>query len=157
MLTKRVYNIKSAIEKLKKYCSSAEKCNFDVIQKIKDLGLEDSFQDDILKVLNEEKFVDEERFTRAFCRGKFLIKKWGKIKIRIELTKKNISQTSIKLGFEEINEEEYLQQLNNLLNRKKNSLNEKNIFLKKKKIANYLVTKGYESNLVWSLLSELKE
>lgn len=157
MLTKRVYNIKTAIERLKKYCSSAEKCNFDVVQKIKDLGLKDSSKDYILKILNDENFINEERFTRAFCRGKFLIKKWGKVKIRSELTKKNISQTSIKLGFEEINEEEYLQQLNNLLNRKKNSLNDKNIFVKKKKIANYLVTKGYESNLVWCLLSELKE
>ena len=102
MHNKRVYDIKIAIERLKNYCALQDRCQWDVTQKMKEWGLLEMTQNHILEILIQEKYVDEERFTQSFCRGKFLIKKWGKVKITNELKKKKISDICIKKGLEEI-------------------------------------------------------
>ena len=157
MHSKRVYDIKVATERLKNYCAIQDRCQWDVIQKMKEWGLLEVTQNHLLEQLIQEKYVDEERYSRSFCRGKFRIKKWGKRKIINELKKKHISDVCITNGLEEINDIEYLEELNNIYLKRKNSIKEKNHFIKKNKIATYLINKGYESNLVWDKLRELKE
>ena len=157
MPNKRVYDIKIAIERLRNYCALQDKCQWDVIQKMQEWGLLKISQDHILELLIHQKYVDEERYSRSFCRGKFRIKKWGKIKITNELKKKYISEVCITKGLEEINDSEYQEELDKQYHKKNATLKEKNQFIKKKKIAVYLISKGYESNLVWDKLRELKE
>jgi regulatory protein len=120
-------------------------------------GLLKISQNHILELLVQEKYVDEERYSRSFCRGKFSIKKWGKIKITNNLRKKYISEVCITKGLEEINDSEYQKELDKQYQKKKNAIKEKNHFIKKKKIATYLINKGYESNFVWDKIRELKE
>ena len=150
MCKKRVYNIEIAIERLKNYCSLEDKCQWDVKQKMKEWGLPKISQDQIMELLINQKYIDEERYSKSFCRGKFKIKKWGKIKITNELQKKNISELYIAKGLEEINDAEYHKELDKQYQKKKDAINEKNQFIKNKKIATFLITKGYESNLVWN-------
>ena len=90
MTNNRVYDIKIAIERLKKYCSIQDRCQQDVIKKIKNWGLTKNSQDYILEILIQESYIDELRYTKSFCRGKFNIKKWGRNKIKYELKKKII-------------------------------------------------------------------
>ena len=90
MHDKRVYDLKMAIERLKNYCALQDRCQWDVTQKMKEWGLLEMTQNHILEILIQEKYVDEERFAQSFCRGKFIIKKWGKVKITNELKKKKI-------------------------------------------------------------------
>lgn len=157
MSKKRVYNIKVAIERLKNYCALQDKCQWDVIQKMREWGLMQISQDTILELLIQEKYVDEERYSKSFCRGKFKQNKWGRIKIRNALKKKHISNICISKGIKEINEAEYKYELDKQYLKKKASTKEKNYFIKNKKIATYLINKGYESNLVWDKIRELKE
>tara|TARA_B110000196_G_scaffold95740_1_gene82906 strand:+ start:43 stop:516 length:474 start_codon:yes stop_codon:yes gene_type:complete len=157
MLNKRVYDINIAIERLKNYCALQDKCQWDVIQKMQEWGLLEVSKNHILELLIQEKYVDEERYSRSFCRGKFRIKKWGKVKISNELKKKYISEVCITKGLEEINDFEYQEELNKQYHKKKSVIKEKNYFIKKKKIATYLINRGYENNLVWDKLRELKE
>ena len=157
MNSKRVYNIKVATDRLKDYCAIQDRCQWDVIQKMREWGLLEVTQNHLLELLIQEHYVDEERYSRSFCRGKFRIKKWGKRKITNELKKKGISAVCITNGLEEIDDIEYLEELDNICQKKKDSIKEKNHFIKKKKIATYLINKGYESDLVWDKLRELKE
>ena len=154
MLEKKKYNIKIIIEQLKNYCVAEDKCKWDIIKKMNKLRIFENEQENILEILLEEKYIDEERYSRSFCRGKFKINKWGKLKIHAELRKKNISNEIITKGFKEINDLEYQEQLNNLYNKKKSTINEKNHFIKNNKIAIYLINKGYENDLVWAKLKE---
>ena len=68
----------------------------------------------LLEILITEDYINEERFSQAFCRGKFKIKNWGKRKIRKELKQRNISNICIDKGMEEIKEDEYLKVLDKL-------------------------------------------
>lgn len=154
MRNKRVYDIKIAIERLKKFCALQDRCQFDVIQKMKEWGLLEMTQDHILEILIKEKYIDEERYAQSFCRGKFRIKKWGRIKITNELKRKNISNICINKGLKEIEGLEYEFLLNNLLKKKNNSLKDKNRFVRKKKIASFLIQRGFEPNMVWDKIRE---
>ena len=82
----------------------------------------------MMELINDG-FIDEERFSRSFCRGKFQIKKWGRRKIEFELKMKKISSVCIKKGMEEIEMEEYLRQLENQVEKKNRLLKEKNNFI----------------------------
>jgi regulatory protein len=154
MHNKRVYDIKIAIERLKNYCALQDRCQWDVTQKMKEWGLLEMTQKHILEILIQEKYVDEERFTQSFCRGKFLIKKWGKVKITNELKKKKISDICIKKGLEEIDLTEYDLLLENLLTKKNDTLRDKNHFTRKSKLARFLIQRGFEGNLVWDKIRE---
>ena len=105
----------------------------------------------------QEDFINDKRYSKSFCRGKFRIKKWGKVKITNELKRKNINPSTITSSLNEIKDIDYNTELDTQFNKKKQSIKSSNYYDKKKKIANYLIGKGYESNLVWEKIRELKE
>ena len=153
-MSTQTQNIQLIIEQLKHYCATQDRCKWDLIQKTKLLKLSKISTIQILNILVKEKYIDEERYSKSFCRGKFRIKKWGKIKITNMLKKKHISEININKGIQEINFSEYYEELENQYQKKKESIKEENPFMKKKKIAAYLIRKGYESNLVWNKLKD---
>ena len=120
-------------------------------------GLSPKIKNHLLEILITENYINEKRFSESFCRGKFRVKNWGKIKISAELKQKNISRICIEKGMEEIKEDEYLKVLDKLFIQKRDQLTEKNHFVKKMKIANFLIQRGFESFLVWKKVKELKD
>lgn len=99
--------------------------------------------------------MNEERFARSFVRGKFRIKKWGKIKITQELKFREISTPVIKLGLSEISEKDYRKTLYELAEKKLEKIQEPNSFKKKKKLSDHLLRKGYENSLVFDCVNSL--
>ena len=157
MHNKRVYDINIAIERIKNYCALQDRCQWDVIQKLREWGLQQSTKDHILEILITNKFIDEERFSTSFCRGKFRIKNWGKRKIVNELRRKQISSICINTGLKEIDEKEYDLVLEKSFYQKERSIKDKNQFIRKTKIANFLIQRGFENNLVWDKIRELSD
>ena len=157
MVDKSNYDIKILIEQLKSYCAIQERCSNDIVTKMKSWRITNKNQNKILNILIQEDFINDKRYSKSFCRGKFRIKKWGKLKIINELKRKNINLTTISSSLNEISDIDYSKELDTQFNKKKQSTNSLNYYDKKKKIANYLIGKGYESNLVWEKLKELKE
>ncbi len=156
MQNNKVYTIKEATERIQAYCAIQDRCQWGVERKMKEWGISDEVIENILTDLILEKFVDEQRFAESFCRGKFRIKRWGKMKIKNELKIKNISENCIQIGLEQIDEKEYTQTLVHLYEKKRNSLKDKNQFIRKGKIAKHLQQKGFESNLIWKLINKDK-
>jgi regulatory protein len=103
--------------------------------------------------LIQENYLNEERFARSFVRGKFRIKKWGRIKIKQELYPHELSDYVLKKAFSEIDEDQYIETLEQLREKKENELKTKNPWHRKKQLAVWLMNKGYESDLVWELLN----
>ena len=157
MHNKKVYDIGIAIERIKNYCALQDRCQWDVLQKLREWGLQQATKDYILEILITNKFIDEERFATSFCRGKFRMKNWGRRKIISELKRKQISIICINTGLKEIDEKEYNLVLEKLFVQKKSRTKEKNQFVRKRKIANFLIQKGFENNLVWDKIRELSD
>lgn len=109
--------------------------------------------DKILVHLIEHNYLNEERFAKAFVRGKFRIKKWGKNRLVRELKFREISKYSIESGLKEINQEEYHEVLDELVKKRIAQVKEQNIFKKKRKVADYLLYRGWESHLIYEKLN----
>jgi len=157
MHNKRVYDVSIAIERIKNYCALQDRCQWDVLEKMREWGLQQATKDHILEILINDKYVDEERYAESFCRGKFRIKNWGKRKITNELKRKQISIICINIGLQEIDDNDYNQVLEKLFHKKNATLKDKNHFIRKTKIANFLIQRGFESNLVWDKIRELSD
>jgi len=146
------YTLKEAILKLENYCLYQNRCHSEVEQKLWDTETPQHLHDEVLLHLIQKDYLNEERFAESFVRGKFSQKKWGRNKIKQHLKQKKVSEHCIKKGLQEIDEGKYLNTLESLLEKKKSLVKGKNHFDKNAKIANYLIGKGYESNLVWEML-----
>ena len=144
--------LKEAQLKLEYYCSYQERCHQEVIQKANDLGMKSHETDAIVVHLIQNNFLNEERFARSFARGKHRIKLWGKNRIVNELKQRQISAPNIKCALTEIAEEEYEEAFDKLAERHWGTIKENNLQKKKKKFCDYLLRKGWESNLVYEKL-----
>lgn len=142
--------------KLEYYCSYQERCHQEVVQKLYDLGMKSNETATIVVHLIQHDFLNEERFARSFARGKHRIKHWGKIRIINELKKRQISAPNIKCALTEISEEEYHDAFDKLAERHWESIRETNVQKKKKKFCDYMLRKGWESNLVYDRLKDLE-
>lgn len=140
-------------KRLADYCVYQDRSHYEVEQKLKELRtLNENERGEILIWLIQNNFLNEERFSRSYARGKFYQKKWGKIKIMQGLKQKRIPINLIDKGIEEINEDDYKSTLMELTEKKWNIIRESEVYLKKKKIYNYLLQKGYEYNLINEIL-----
>ena len=145
-----------AVPKIKQFCAYQERCHSEIKEKLYGFGLTTNESEEIITKLIEENYLNEERFAIQFAGGKFRIKQWGRIKIKYELKKKNVSEYCIKKALFAINDSDYLATLSKLADAKFSSLkNEKNRFAKKKKLQTHLRLKGYEGDLIQEVLIKL--
>ena len=141
-----------AIQKIEHYCAYQERCHKEVNEKLLSFGLYKSDRDEIIVRLIDAGFLNEERFARAFVRGRFNQKKWGRNKIRNELKMRGLKENLIRMAFEEIDEKAYLSCLENLAMKKMKEIKGGNKWEKRQKLFNYLASKGYESELISGVL-----
>ncbi len=138
-----------AMLKIKQYCAYQERCHAEVKDKLYSFGLFKKEVDQIIADLIAENYLNEERFAIHFAGGKFRMKQWGKNKIKQALKQKQISDYCIKKALKEIDGSNYKKTFEKLVEQKmKAQKSEKNIFIKKKKLQDFLLMKGYESDLV---------
>lgn len=153
-MKKTVISIEEVKRKLEQYCIYQDRCHKEVEQKLNEYNLISEAKDIILLHLLEHNFLNEERFSKSFARGKFRIKKWGRQRITRELKFRNISQYNINTALKEIDEKDYMETLHQLIQKKSNSVTETNVFKRKKKVVDFLLYRGFESNLVYTIVNE---
>jgi len=147
--------VQEAKVKLYRYCAYQERCHQEVEQKLWELGVRNDEADEVIHHLISEGFLNEERFSKNFASGKFRLKHWGKVKIVRELEQRNVSAHCIRSGLLEIEEKDYQAVLSELLKKKAESTEAENVYSLRDKVSRYAIQKGFEPELVWSLLKEL--
>lgn len=137
------------------YCSYQERCYKEVEEKLFSYNVTISEKEQILIYLIENNYINEERFAKSFARGKHNYKNWGKIRIKNELKFRNISSTIINIALLEIEEEKYIENFTSLAEKHWDTIKEQKGPKKNKKFIDFLLRKGYETNLIFDKLSEL--
>lgn len=144
-----------ALDKMAKYCAYQERCVKDVRDKLKTFDLPEEEKTKILDYLIENRFVNDERFAKAFVRGKVNQSGWGLNKIRFHLIQKGIAKEIINEALGQTDEEVYRQRLIDILKAKSKTLKAANDYEKKRKLAAYAMQKGFEGSLVWEVLKDI--
>lgn len=155
MKTNTTYSLQEATKKLENYCSYQERCHKEVVAKLKEMGMIPIAIDDIVGHLIQENFLNEERFSRSFARSKFNIKKWGRNRIVSELKQRDITKYNINLAMQELAEESYHETLEALAQKRLKQIKETDTFKRRKKLADYLLYRGWESPLVYEITKRL--
>jgi regulatory protein len=127
-----------------------------VRDKLYSFGLHKNDVEEIISQLITENYLNEERFAIHFAGGKFRMKQWGKIKITQALKFKQVSDYCIRKALKEIDADEYENTFQKLVEQKLKSLkSEKNIFIKKRKIQDFLLQKGFEKDKIRKAINGL--
>ena len=154
MNLQKTYTVDEAQKKLENYCAYQERCHKEVRNKLRDMRMIPEAIDNIMVHLIQHNYLNEERFAKAYVSGKFRIKKWGKNRLLRELKFREISKYSIDSAMKEIDLDDYYLTLDELVIKRIDQVNEKNIYKKKKKVADYLLYRGWESHLIYEKLNE---
>ncbi|HSZ24289.1 MAG TPA: regulatory protein RecX [Cytophagaceae bacterium] len=148
------YTDKEVLMKISSFCSYQERTQKEVREKLYGYGLNKDTVEEIIVKLIGENFLNEERFAKIYAGGKFRIKKWGKKKIQEALKQKDISDYCIRQAIKEIPQDDYIITLKALIEKRDLMEKEKNSYKRKYKIAQYIIGRGFESELVWEILND---
>ncbi len=142
----------AAYRKAAAYCAYQERSQHEVRNKLYTLKMNSSDIENIIAKLVQDNFINEERFAIAYAGGKFRIKHWGKVKIKMMLKQKQVSTFCINKALNGISSDDYLQTLDQLIHAAETKIIEKNPQIKKQLISQKLIARGFEAELVWDAL-----
>ena len=145
-------NYEQALNRLANYCSRSERCIQDVRRKLDALEIAKEDQEKIIRRLQQEKFLDERRYCKAFVNDKSKYAHWGALKIKYALKKKQISDDLIREALENINPEESQEQLRQLIEQKRKSVKGKNEWEIRQKLMRFAVGRGFSLEEVEEIL-----
>lgn len=152
---KKPWSLAEAKTKLAAYCAYQERCQEEVRTKLAERKIFGEDAENLIVLMIEEGFLNEERFAKAYARGKFNLNHWGRIKIQQELKWRKISAYCIKQAMKEIDGEEYWQTIVKLAARKSQAMKEKSDLALRYKTSTYLISRGFEPDLVEEALNEV--
>ena len=146
------------LQKAAAYCAYQERTQDEVRQRIKKWGVEeDDEAEELIAELISMNYLSEERFAKTYAGSKFRQKKWGRRRIKQELSRRGLTDFNIDQGMNEIGDTAYEETLRDLLKKKLESLErtESDTRKRKQKLVRYALSKGYESELIWKVVKEL--
>ena len=137
-------NQEEALQRAAAYCSQAEHCRLEVIQKLTKWEIPFEQRETILNYLEKENYLNKQRYATAFAKDKFRYNKWGKIRIRMEMQRKGLSAEEITEALTPLEEEAYLDQAVGLVKAKLKSLKYKDNYERDGKLFRFLAGRGFE-------------
>ncbi|MGC6480212.1 MAG: regulatory protein RecX [Flavobacteriaceae bacterium] len=150
------YTYDEALAKLEHYCAYQERCHMEVEQKLQSLGMIPQLRQTIITQLIQDNFLNETRFSQAFTRGKFRIKKWGKLRIKRELKVRQISDWNINNALKEISPEDYQLTLHELCEQFWYKHAKLDPWKRGQKVMQALRYRGWETDLIIEALNSLR-
>lgn len=156
-MDKKLFTFDEVKQKLVDYCVYQDRSHSEVEQKMREYMLIPEAKEEIFLYLINENYLNEERFARSYTRGKFYMKKWGKIKIAQHLKAKNIGERLIKKSFQEINNNDYRDAIQQLMEKFSVNLHGLKDYQKKHKLIRFLLSKGYEYEIILESIEEKKQ
>nr|WP_321354579.1 regulatory protein RecX [uncultured Draconibacterium sp.] len=144
-----------AFSKMAQLCSRSEQCSADIRKKILTYEIVDEIVDEIIEKLIAEKYIDDERYAKAYVNDKFKFNKWGRIKMRHYLRQKGLSDATIEKGLEKIDEEKYIKVLVKTMKDKAKTIKKKDKFTKMGQIIRYTQGRGFEPELIHRYMNEV--
>ena len=143
-----------ALSLMQKHCAYQDRCQSEIRTRLIEHSVYGDALEEIIADLISDDFINEERFAKSYVRGKFRIKKWGKIKIINELKFRKISSYSINKALKQIDYDEYLDTLNALIVKKSRTITSKDKWERRKKLTAFATQKGYEYDVIKEVLSD---
>ena len=129
-------------------CANAEHCQHEMLEKMKKWELQEMVQARVMARLVKERYVDDERYARAFVKDKIRYNKWGRRKVQQALWLKRIDDTIQQTVLDEISDEEYLKVLKPLLKQKSKSIRAESDYERNQKLVRFALGRGFTFDII---------
>lgn len=137
-----------AYQKLTDLCARSEHCQLEMIEKMRQWGVSKEEQAEVMDRLIAERYVDDERFARAFIYDKIRYNKWGRRKVEQALWMKRIDDSISKPLLDEVDDEEYLKILRPMLKQKRKSTKADSEYELTMKLIKYAMSRGFTMDII---------
>lgn len=144
---KRPLNAEEILVRMAGLCAGAEQCTADIREKVLKKGFSQEIADKIVEYLVRNKYIDDVRYAKAFAADKVKFSGWGRIKVRMHLKTKRLSDSIIQQGIAYIKEEDYAESLRKVLAAKARSLDLSDVG-DRRKLYRHLASRGFESSII---------
>jgi regulatory protein len=144
----------AAFKKVIHFCEYQERSRQEVEERLLEWNVSQNLIPSIIEELEKSNFLNERRFAIEYSHGKFKSKGWGRIRIRQGLLRKGISKELIEEGLRTIDPDEYFQKISSLINKKLDLVESENELEKNHKVARYILSYGFEPELIWKILKQ---
>lgn len=134
-------------------CAQAEHCQQEMRDKMKRWGIDETVQNRIIARLVKERYIDEERYARAFVKDKIRYNKWGRRKVQQALWMKRIDDETQQRILDEIDDKEYLDVLRPLFKQKRKSVKADSDYEQNQKLVRFALGRGYTFDLIRQCLN----
>lgn len=129
-------------------CARAEHCQYDLLEKMRQWGMTEEARARVMERLTRERYVDDERYARAFVKDKIRYNKWGRRKVEQALWAKHISDDIREQVLNEIDDEEYLNVLRPLLKQKRRTTTGKTSYEQNTKLIRFALGRGFTMDII---------
>ncbi len=129
-------------------CAQSEHCQWEMTEKMRRWEIPDTIQARIMDRLVKERYVDDERYARAFVKDKVRYNKWGRRKIEQALWQKHISEDIRQRILDEVDDEEYLRILRPLLQQKRKSTKANSEYELNGKLIKFAISRGFTMDII---------
>lgn len=143
----------NAFLRLATMCARCEQAEGDLRRKLHDWGLAQPDASAVIQRLKQERYLDNGRFARAYCRDKLRFNGWGRIKIEYMLRGKGIEQEHIDAALGEIDEQQYADILHEALAAKAKTLSGKPQEQTRAALMRFAASRGFEPALIFPAVS----
>ena len=150
-----IVHYRLALTKAMAMCSQSERCRFDVSAKLRLWELSEEEISSAIDYLVKERFLNEQRYVQFYVNDKLRFNKWGKLKLSYMLRQKQIPDALIKSALSEINDNNYLEILQELLKLKVKSVKGASGYERKAKLAVFAQSHGFEAELAFRVASQI--
>ena len=148
MVIKKELTGLQAYQKLTDLCARSEHCQQEMLEKMRQWGVSEEEQAEVMQRLVEERYVDDERFARAFIYDKIRYSKWGRRKVEQALWMKRIDEHINKPLLDEVDDEEYLKILRPMLKQKRKGIRAKSEYEATMKLIKYALSRGFTMDII---------
>ena len=134
-------------------CAQAEHCQQEMRDKMRRWELDETVQNRIVARLVKERYIDDERYARAFVKDKIRYNKWGRRKVQQALWQKYIDADIQQRVLDEIDEKEYLDILRPLLKQKRKSIKAESDYELNQKLVRFALGRGFGFDIIRQCLN----
>lgn len=139
---------KDALLRLSALCSQAEHCSYEMTEKMRRWGMADTAVARVMEYLTEHKFVDDERYARAFVKDKIKYNKWGRRKVDQAMWAKHIDEDVRRRVLDEVDDADYLAVLRPLLKARSRSIKAADSYELNRKLVRFALGRGFDYALI---------
>jgi regulatory protein len=140
--------VAEAFTRLAALCAKGEHCQYDMLERMRRWGMDDDGQAQVMEKLTDGKYVDDERYARAFVSDKIRYGKCGRRKIEQALRMKHIADDAVARVLGEVDDEEYLSILRPLIRQKLKSTSASSDYERRMKVTKYALGRGYTFDII---------